>query len=229
VGPALLDVLAERGLHTVEEALAVEVAWLERWLGEGRGRWLRARMLGRDDAPVTARESRKSVSSERTFATDLHEDERLERELLRLVVSVTGALRSRALRARTITLKLRDQDFTTRQRSSTLAEPVEAEGPVFAVARGLLHELRARRRTGARLLGVALSGLVDRDAPDQLPLCGDDGRSESERERRLARTVDGLRERFGHDALVPGGVLRPRRLRVDDEPADEDAELPDVR
>jgi DNA polymerase-4 len=232
VGPALLEVLADRGLHTVEQALAVEVEWLERWLGEDRGRWLRARMLGRDDAPVTARESRKSVSSERTFATDLREDGRLERELLRLVVSVTGALRSKALRARTITVKLRDQDFTTRQRSHTLAEPVEAEGPVFAVARDLLRELRAKRRTGARLLGVGLSGLIERDAPDQLPLFGDDGRSESERERRLARTVDGLRERFGHDALVPGGVLRPRPTVPEgrlDGLEDEDLDPPEAR
>lgn len=214
VGPALLDRLARYGVTTVDQALAVDPAWLGRWLGDERARWLIARMLGEDDAPVATGEGRKSVSSERTFAADIDDDDRLDRELLRLVVSVTGALRQKALRARTVTVKLRQPDFTTRQRSHTFPDPVESEAAVFAAARELLRDLRRARRP-ARLLGVGLTNLVERDAPDQLALFDEAGRSESERQRRLARTVDRVRDRFGRDALLPGRIAR-RPTRNDD-------------
>jgi DNA polymerase-4 len=228
VGPALLDTLARRGLRTVDEALRVDGAWLERWLGPGRARWLGERMRGIDRGGVTGDEARKSVSSERTFAADLDDDDRLDRELLRLVVSVTGVLRRKGLRARTVTVKLRDADFTTRQRSHTLPDPVESEAAVFQTTRELLAELRRRRRTGARLLGVGLSTLVERDAPDQLALFERAGRSETERERTLARTVDRVRARFGRDALLPGrlaggaGDRHQRDEHFDDEPTPDD-------
>jgi hypothetical protein len=58
---------------------------------------------------------------------------------------------------------------------------------------------------------VALSNLVDRDTPAQLALFETDGRSETERDRRIARTVDYVRERFGSEALLPGRIVRPAR------------------
>lgn len=220
VGPALLESLARRGLTTVADALRVDFTWLERWLGEGRARWLRDRMLGIDPAPINTRDPRKSVSSERTFAADLHDDDRLDRELLRLVVSVTGTLRAKWLRARTVTVKLRTPDFTTRQRAHTFPDPVESETAVFAVARELLRDLRGdarRRHNAARLLGVGLTNLSERDAPDQLALFAEAGRSETDRDRALARTVDRVRARFGHDAIVPGRIApRPGRDEGDD-------------
>ncbi len=226
VGPALLRTLEDKGLRTVEEALAVDVEWLERWLGEGRARWLSARMRGRDETPVDTSDPRKSVSTERTFATDLYQDERLERELLRLVVSVAGALRGKGLRARTLTVKLRDADFTTRQRARSFPEAVESEAALFPEARILMRELRAKRRGGVRLLGVALTNLVDREAPRQLPLFEEAGRSETERDRTVARLADRVRKRYGRDALLPGRIIPREPYRepgdeADDEPSDE--------
>jgi DNA polymerase-4 len=165
-------------------------------------------MRGIDGSAVSEREARKSVSSERTFTRDLHEDRAVERELLRVCVSVTSALREADLRARTITVKLRDADFDTRQAGHTLPDAVETEHAVYAVALPLLRELRARRRTGVRLMGVALSTLVEREAPSQLGLF--EGESlESDRDRTLARVVDDLRDRFGRGAVLPGRVLEP--------------------
>lgn len=207
VGPALLEKLEARGLRTVEDVLPVDEEWLVRWFGESRGRWLHRRARGVDPTPVRASAPRKSVSSERTFRRDLTDPDALRTELMKQVVSATSSLRKHGLRARTVTVKLRDADFTTRQASHTLADGVESESAVFAVARTLLEDLRQRRRAGVRLLGVGLSSLEDRESPAQLGLFGGEARLETERDRTLARVMDGLRDRFGDEAVLPGRIV----------------------
>ena len=207
VGPAFAEQLKRRGLVQVEDALRVDRAWLQTWLGQERGDWLYHRMRGIDSSSVVAGEPRKSVSSERTFAHDLDEDLVVERELLRLCVSATSGLRNADLRARTVTVKVRDSDFTTRTSGHTLPDPVETEQAVFAVALSLLRELRRKRRAPVRLLGVGLSGLVEGETPAQLGFFPGADPVESDRDRTLARVVDDLRERFGRGAVLPGRVL----------------------
>jgi DNA polymerase IV len=213
VGPRLASTLEERGLRTVPELLRVEPAWLARWVGEARADWLRDRALGRGRDTVDGGEARKSISSERTFSSDVppgeQGDAELEGRLLGLVLSVGETLRRKGLRARTLTVKLRDADFSTRQRSRTLVEPVESDRAIFEVARTLLAELRARRRP-TRLLGVGVSGFDD--DPRQLDLLAEDPdapppRAESERDRTLSHLADRVRARFGEGALRPGRVV----------------------
>lgn len=220
VGPSLLESLRKRGLVRVEDALAVQEEWLRRWFGERRGAWLWRRIRGLDDSEVDPHESRKSISSERTFSRDLQEDEELERWLLELSASVAATLRAKGFRARTVTVKLRDADFNTRQHSRTLPEALESDHGIWEAARDLFHELRAGRRVPARLLGVGLSNLVEGDVPRQLGLFpGEEVTWETERDRAVSHAVDRLRDRFGEGAVQPGRFLegpRPgRRPRPD--------------
>ena len=210
VGPTLTSFLAEHGLVHARDAVRVGEEWLVRWLGEERGRWLLDRSQGRSGASVRTREPRRSVSSERTFFQDLTGDEEIEKELLRLARSAAAGLRGAGLRARTVTVKLRDPKFQTRSASHTLPDPVEADPAVFAVARGLLGELRERRRTPVRLLGVALSGLIEVEAPRQMGLFAEGAGVETERDRVLSRVSDDLRARFGKQGVFPARLLRAR-------------------
>ncbi len=216
VGPSLAAALRARGLVRVADARRVERSWLCRWFGEGRGAWLHDRVRGIDPTPVSADGARRSVSSERTFAEDIDGDRPLERHLARLSAAAGSALREKGLRARTVTVKLRDGDFTTRSASHTLPDPVESNRAIFGVARGLLGELRRRRRTGARLLGVGLSGLVESDVPRQLGLFEEGGMVETERDRALARVMDDLAGRFGEGTVVSARTLDRDRRDAED-------------
>jgi len=204
VGPRFQERLAKLGMHRVPDVLQYDLDTLRAWLGMRDAEWLHERVLGRDDAVVQPRSEVKSISRDETFPADIHDDCRLEEELLRLVVRGASDLRGDKLRARTITVRIRDHDFKSRQASHTLSEVVEADRVIFDVARALLAKLRKARRVPARRLTVALSSLARSAIGEQLALL-DDGRAhrETERDRTLSRTVDRLRDRFGDDAIVP--------------------------
>lgn len=209
VGPKTAQRLRDIGLRTVNDVLPFDRAALALRLGEGHKReaeWLYPRVRGLDATPVEPRAGAKSISRDATFGRDLESDDDLERELAALVDRATGDLREARLLARTITVKLRDWDFKTRQARRTLAESVISDRVVYNVARELLARLRAARRVPARLIGVALSGLVRQDRELQLDLLADDagGELESKRDRTIARVMDEVRDRFGHAAVWRG-------------------------
>ncbi len=203
VGPRTQERLAGLGWRSVADVQRQDLRTLVARLGQREGEWLWERVRGIDRSTVAPWTEPKSISRDTTFAADLETDDDLLRELAQQVDRATADLRGEGLVARTVTVKLRDADFTTRQAGRTLAEPVLTDRAVFAVARELLARLRATRRVPARLIGVALSQLERPGGDAQLALLETDrgGTSETERDRTLARAIDRVREKFGPDAV----------------------------
>jgi len=145
----------------------------------------------------------KGISRDETFGRDLSSDEDIERELLRLVTRAASDMRGDGLTARTVAVRLRDADFTTRATQRTLPEPVVSDRVILRVARELLAKLRQARRVPARLVGVRLSGLTKAHDRDQMAMLGSD---ETERDRGLARAIDRVRGKYGPKSISPGGL-----------------------
>jgi DNA polymerase-4 len=211
VGPRFQERLAQYGLVTVEDALRHDVNVLQGWLGRNAGAWLHDRVRGIDRAEVPGDRQARSISRDETLAADLNDDGVLREHLLRLVDRATTDLRASGLCAHTVTVRLRDADFTDRQASRTVREPITSDRAVMAVARPLFLRLREARQRPARLIGVALSGLVDEEAPVQLSLfpAEPEGLADTQRDQALSRVVDELRSRFGKRAIARGRT--PRR------------------
>lgn len=213
IGPAFRAELERRSLRSVPDVLRVQPDWLARWFGLRRARWLHDRVRGLDGEGALPVRERKSVSVERTFAADVSDDDELDGALSRQVNSVARRVRKLGGGARTITVKIRDRDFATRQHSRTLPHPVESDQAILRVARELLAELRSRRRTPARLLGVAASGLSGEAQDGQLALFAEADEADPDRARRISRVMDLARNRFGDGAIGPGRSLDPRKTR----------------
>ena len=209
VGPRFQERLARLGMRRVPDVLQYDLTTLTQWLGAREAEWLYRRVRGLDASEVEGHGDAKSISRDETFAADINDDPSLARELLALVTRATTDLRGDGLTARTITVKLRDHDFKTRQASRTLDMPVMSDRVVFATARMLLARLRRARRVPARLVGVSLSSLVADATADQLALFEreDAHLAETERDRTLARTVDRVREKFGAKSIMPASLL----------------------
>jgi len=208
IGPKFQERLRRFGLVTCADVLPLERAALEGWFGPGTGAWLYDRVRGIDNTHVATRESQKSISRDETFARDINDDDVLATELLQLVTRAGHDLRSDRLRARTVTVRVRDHDFTTRQASKTLDSAVESDRAINAVAVRLLARLRQNRRVSARLLGVSLSNLTASAGPPQLGLfTAETEPLESERDRKVAQVMDNVRARFGNKSILPGRIL----------------------
>lgn len=207
VGPKAQQRLASLGLRTCADVLPQDRTWLKQQFGEHGGDWLYAHVRGLDERHVTPREPRRQLSHERTFSTDITDDRTLVRRLDGVARLVASGLRHEGLRARTITVKLRDADFSTRTAVRTLKTPVESDRVIVDVARGLLKKLRAARRRPARLVGVAAGGFSEGRAEEQLAFfepAEPDAIRESEKDRDLSRAVDSVRKRFGDEAIQVG-------------------------
>jgi DNA polymerase IV len=210
VGPAFREELRQRGVTSMTALRALERETMAGWWGEERADWLWRRCRGIDHSPVAEDDAPRSVSSETTFARDLSATDALEAALLAQVGDAAVALRRKGLYARTVTVKLRDADFRDRSRSRTLGEAVQTERAIFRVARELLRDLRERRHTPARLIGVALTNLSPTGEAVQATLLEVVPPIERARDRDLARALDRIRARHG-GVIGPGRLVEPRR------------------
>ena len=208
IGPRFQARLRSYGLTMAEEVLPLERELLHGWFGAGTGDWLYDRVRGIDSSRVIPHSGQKSISRDETFARDINDEETLRTELLHLVVRAGRDLRGDGLRTRTVTVRIRDADFTTRQASRTVSQAIESDRALYALALKLLARLRAQRRTSARLLGVSCANLTTADGPAQLSLFPVREELESERDRRVAHVMDKVRGRFGSSALLPGRIIR---------------------
>jgi DNA polymerase-4 len=208
IGPKSAARLADAGLRRVEDVLALDDAALARLVGPRDAPWLAQRVRGIDDAAVAERDVAKSISRDETFDIDIHDDVQLEAELSELVGRAAAELRSETLTARTITVRIRDTDFTTRQASRTVDEALESDRALFVVARQLLAKLRRARRVPARLLGVALSNFTPPPAVQLTLFEGSRAPLETTKDRDVSRAMDSVRARFGRDAIAPGRTPR---------------------
>lgn len=209
IGPRFQERLARLGMRTVPDVLQYDIETLAQWLNEREAAWLYDRVRGRDHGEVEGHGDAKSISRDETFAHDIADDDGLMRELLALVTRAAADLRSDAMTARTIKVKLRDYDFKTRQASRTLPAPVISDRVILEVARSLLAKLRKARRVPARLIGVSLSSLAVDSTADQLTLfeMRDSKTEETDRDRLLARTVDRVRAKFGAKGILPARLI----------------------
>ncbi len=207
VGPKTAERWARLGLVNVVEVQRMELAALERLIGPD-GRLLKLRAHGYGGTALHADRLPRSVSRETTLARDLSDPERLERTLGLLTARVASQLREERLAARTVTLKLRHDDFHTVTRRATLGKPTDLDAELFDVARALFRTAFAdvqRRKRSVRLIGIAATNLATAAPPDLFEP------EERARRRRLTQAVDAVRERFGFGAVGQAAFVPTRR------------------
>ena len=163
IGPKTAERLASVGLRTIGHLQKADEAQLAARFGTNTAGWLKARARFEDESPVeTARAAAKSVSTERTFDTDVADHGRLEEYLREMSRELCEGLGRRGRRGRTIAIKVRLDDWTTVTRARTVEAPTNEAATVIEVATELLRAYAPPRPV--RLLGVRVAGFPDVEA-----------------------------------------------------------------
>jgi DNA polymerase-4 len=223
VGPRTAERLESLGIGTVGEIAEMDRDQLIRAVGSASGSRLHDLAWGRDPRTVQTQVAESSVGTETTFAFDTGDPVTLSRVLLSLAETTARRARSAGVRGRTVSIKVRFEDFSTVTRSSTLSAPTDLSRTAYTTAHQLLVRLRASAAGGqrVRLLGVRLEGLVpSAELVEQLELGSDDpppGWREAE------SAVDRAVARFGSAAVRPAALLDRPKTPVSSHHADESA------
>jgi DNA polymerase-4 len=194
VGKVLARALEAQGLRTIGDIAMADPQALESRFG-AQGQRLARLARGEDGRAVDPDQSRKSISAETTFESDLARREDLEDRLAPLCDKVAHRARADHLAGKVVSLKLRRSDFRTITRRKTLSASTQTAKILLDSARALLAP--EADGNAYRLIGVGLSNLVDVELEATNLFAEDEARA-----RRSEIVADSLRERFGAQAVV---------------------------
>lgn len=112
---------------------------------------------GIDERPVNAHREIKSLGTEDTFPEDLYTEAEILNELKRQIEEIKPRAKSKKLRWKTVTLKIKYRTFIQITRSKSYLDFIDDFEQTFEDVKDLLHGGNIDISSGVRLVGVTIS------------------------------------------------------------------------
>ncbi len=203
VGKVTQRALAQLNIHTFKDLSQIRVEVLERKFGK-HGAKMYALAMGIDDRDVEPEHETKSIGHEQTFMKDIMELDDAKKELLALANKVAGRMRREEVSGKTVSLKVKYNDFKQITRAATLPKPTDDGFEIYSVACRLLEKTEVGKRP-VRLIGISLSQLSFLGAGEQLSLFNRDQSSQKRKELNIA--LDSILEKHGEKSVRPATLI----------------------
>jgi DNA polymerase IV len=206
VGPVTARRLHDVGLATVGQVARLDESTLVALLGPAAGRHLHALAHNRDPRRVRPRRRRRSIGAQRALGRRRIPLDEVNASLAGLVDRVARRMRTAGRTGRTVTLRLRFDDFSRATRSHTLPYATASTPAILAAARDLLEAAAPLvERRGLTLVGVSVANLHEGSSTQlSLPLGPRDTDA-------LDAALDEVWRRFGSAAVTRAVLLGRRR------------------
>jgi len=216
VGAVTAEKLHGHGIRTVAEVAELSESTLASLVGGAMGRQLYALARNIDRRRVTTGVRRRSVGAQRALgrAGNTMSPAEIDAVVVNLIDRITGRMRAAGRTGRTVTLRLRFDDFSRATRSHTMPWATSSTQPILAAARRLVASATPLvAEKGLTLVGFAVSG-IDRTGAQQLmlPFTGET--------LAVDAAIDEIHRRYGKSALT-------RAVLVGRDPGFEMPHLPD--
>ncbi len=199
VGNKSQRILTEAGLRTIGDVAAAGRPKLTSLLGASLGGHVFDLAQGIDPREVVPDRDPKSIGKEFTLETDIRGKDAIMPVLRAAADKVARALRREGLTAAGVRIKLKTADFRLLTRQENLVVPTDSASFLLEPAVKLL--MRMPLDLDFRLVGLAAFQLASKDRNAQVSLFPDPAR---DKQRRLDRALDAVREKFGDPALSRG-------------------------
>lgn len=196
IGKKTESKLADLGIHTIGELAKLSKKILQDRFGKlGVLLWQYAQ--GIDNSPVISSRETKSISNELTFQKDVTDIQILRETLLHLSEKVGYRLRSQNMVGRTVVLKMRWSDFSTRILRVTLPKPIYMSEAIYSTIFALMENIDFHQPV--RLLGVGITQLAVANE-HQLELFG----MGEEKGGKVDDAMDRIKKKYGEKVIGRG-------------------------
>ncbi len=209
VGKATYAKLLKQGIHSIGDLACCDPAFLEQLLGKN-GIMLWTFANGLDRSPVCYSYSHriiKTIGNSTTTPRDLTTDTDIKTILYILAESVAERMRLEHFYCRSVQISIRDNSLASFERQGKLPLPTCTAQSIFEKA----FELYCRNRPSrpVRSLGVRACNLSYMEYR-QLSFLED--AVKDQRQEELERSIDKIRNRYGHYAIQRGIMLMDKNL-----------------
>lgn len=157
IGPKTEAHLKNLGIETIGQLVELPLETLFDNFGKSYGHYLYEASRGIDDSPLITHWEPKSFSRELTFQEDIKNWQIIAKTLAELVKEVSTDMKHHGYKTRTITIKIRFNDFQTFTRATTIADYTDSEEEIRKAAFAGLKRIDLNKRV--RLIGVRASNL----------------------------------------------------------------------
>ena len=220
VGRAAAKVLGQYGVTTIGELATFDRQALITLLGKQGGQlWNYANGLENSPvAPAGLYVPPKSVGNGQTFPRNLIAREEVHQGLAMLADEVAMRLRQHHLKATTLQVTIRDPDFRDICRQRPLEFPTYTSRELTRVATEIVAACW-KSNAPIRALTVTAHNLVPEDeVTEQMGLFDQEAPKRRDRLEKLERTMDAIRAKYGHNALITGTLTKYPEDPEDDVP-----------
>jgi len=204
--------LAEFSIHSVLDLRSRSKEFLIREFGK-HGQQLWSLAHGVDDREVTPDSEVKSVSQETTFERDITEYDSVESSVMYLTECVGYRLREAGIKGKTVTVKIRYDDFRTITRSRSLDFHTNATDDIWRVVKQILRQTVKNKPVSIRLAGVRMSGFGENQGRqttifDEIQSGTDSGNPRSDKKQLLDSLADKIKSKYGKASIKRGKSIR---------------------
>jgi DNA polymerase-4 len=157
VGPKTEAYLKERGVQTIGDLVSLSLDRLIEEFGPSYGNYLYEASRGIDESPLVTHWEPKSVSRETTFQRDVDNWQVIAKNLADLTREVVTSMKEEGYQGRTVTVKIRFNDFKTYTRAKTLSRHTDSVEEIRRAAFDCLGRIELKKKV--RLAGVRIGNL----------------------------------------------------------------------
>jgi DNA-directed DNA polymerase III PolC len=201
IGPKVGTTLDAAGLKRVEQIAQTAPELLSLFVG-GYAPQLWRFAQGIDDRPIISESADpKSYGHQETFNEDVTDEVFVLATLRSLADDLMAKVRADEKTIRTITVKLRYNDYSESIGDRSLEEPTDIETDLYSPIAVLVKKLWDRR-VSLRTVAVRLSNVYSGVFRQELALTT--ATNTYQQKKGLAEAVDALRSQFGNDAIMRG-------------------------
>jgi DNA polymerase IV len=161
IGKVTAAKMKSLGINKGEDLKQKDLVFLVKNFGKS-GRYFFDITRGMDSRPVNPNRIRKSAGAENTFSEDITSYDILKMSVLPLFQKAYGYIEKAGITAKTLTLKIKFNDFEVVTRSKTIAQSIHSKDIGLLILNELLEEFDPLPK-GIRLAGISFSNFEGKE------------------------------------------------------------------